>query len=104
MSECTTNLTWYLGKFIIGFTGILFVYINFLKENKKCCVCNTKMKKLLQKKKSEKMQDKRYLCGCNKPMQLMWDNDMVSMISINNFIKHKKFCPRSRCCTRRNSC
>ncbi|XP_011067134.1 PREDICTED: uncharacterized protein LOC105153783 [Acromyrmex echinatior] len=113
MPNCTTNLTWYLGKFIIGFTGILFLYISFLKENKKYCVCNTRMRELLQKQKSEKrpsrckcikgMQDKRYLCGCNKTMQLTWNDDMISTIS-NDFIKHKKSCPKSRCCTRRNSC
>ncbi|XP_011688006.1 PREDICTED: uncharacterized protein LOC105450070 [Wasmannia auropunctata] len=105
MPNCMINLTWYLGKFIIGFTGILFLYVNFLKENETIsCVCDTiRMRKLLGEK-SEKMQGKRYSCGCNKPMRLTWNGDMVPAIS-NDFIKHKKSCcTKSRCCTRRNSC
>ncbi|RLU21434.1 hypothetical protein DMN91_005807 [Ooceraea biroi] len=32
MPHCTTNFAWYLGKFLVGFAGVLFLYVGFLKE------------------------------------------------------------------------
>ncbi|KAL2743962.1 putative serine/threonine-protein kinase clkA [Vespula maculifrons] len=32
MPHCTTNFAWYLGKFLIGFTGMLILYMSFLKD------------------------------------------------------------------------
>ncbi|KAL6255751.1 hypothetical protein P5V15_012994 [Pogonomyrmex californicus] len=113
MPHCTTDLAWYLGKFIIGFTGILFLYVNFLKENEKSCVCDIKMRELLREK-SEKQpskckctkshceiytQNDNYLCECTKPV--MEDDNIISTV-LNEFIKHE-FCPGNRRC-RRNSC
>ncbi|KZC06558.1 hypothetical protein WN55_10469 [Dufourea novaeangliae] len=37
MPHCTNNFAWYLGKFIAGFTGMLFVYAVFFKENTNSC-------------------------------------------------------------------
>ncbi|XP_014470463.1 PREDICTED: uncharacterized protein LOC106742228 [Dinoponera quadriceps] len=78
MCDCTCDFAWYLGKFIVGFTGMLFLYVGFLRENKKSCVCGPRMRELLRQK-SEKRPDrcecgkgrenKRYPCGCNKPTQ-----------------------------------
>ncbi|XP_011861818.1 PREDICTED: uncharacterized protein LOC105558638 [Vollenhovia emeryi] len=112
MPNCTTNLTWYLGKFIIGFTGVLFLYVSFLKENERSCVCDIRMRELLREKNEKRLsrckcakgtQSKRYSCGCNKPQQLMRD-DITPAVS-NDINRHKKSVyPKSRCCARRNSC
>ncbi|KAL0100096.1 hypothetical protein PUN28_019511 [Cardiocondyla obscurior] len=99
MPNCMTNFTWYLGKFIIGFAGLLYLYTNFWKEKEKKCVCDVRLKELLRAK-NEEMQRKRYLCGCSKSMRLTRkDKAPVS----NDFIKHNKSDAKS-CYARRNSC
>ncbi|XP_012227663.1 uncharacterized protein [Linepithema humile] len=106
MPHCTTDFAWYLGKFIIGFTGMLFLYVSFLKENEKSCVCDARMRELLsqESEKSDRckcvegMRNKRYPCGCQKPM--IQDNNTIPVVA-NEYIKRS--CARSRCCIRRNS-
>ncbi|XP_029677730.1 uncharacterized protein LOC115244302 isoform X2 [Formica exsecta] len=110
MPHCTTNFAWYLGKFIIGFTAILYLYVGLLKENEKSCVCDARMRELLRQE-SEKRADRcgcakgmrniRYACGCNKPTRLLQDDDCMIPVIANEY--NKDNCARSRCCIRRNS-
>ncbi|CAK9822439.1 hypothetical protein ANTRET_LOCUS974 [Anthophora retusa] len=50
MPHCTTNFAWYLGKFIAGFTGMLFFYAVFLKERKYSCLCRARMRDFLRRR------------------------------------------------------
>ncbi|XP_072764974.1 uncharacterized protein [Anoplolepis gracilipes] len=108
MPHCTTNFLWYLGKFIIGFTGILFFYVGFLKENGKSCVCGARMRELLRQeneKRSDRcgcakgMQNTRYPCGCNRPISQ--DDECIGSVISNEY--NRGNCARSHCCIRRNS-
>ncbi|GAB1869756.1 hypothetical protein CAJAP_10835 [Camponotus japonicus] len=111
MPHCTTDFAWYLGKFIIGFTGILFLYVGFLKENEKSCVCGARMRELLRQE-NEKRPDRcgcakgvrniRYSCGCSKPTRLSQDerDDCMVLVIANEY--NKGNCAKNRC-IRRNS-
>ncbi|XP_034177246.2 uncharacterized protein LOC117602844 isoform X2 [Osmia lignaria lignaria] len=50
MPHCTTNFAWYLGKFIAGFTGMLFFYFGFLKEREYKCLCKARMREFVRRK------------------------------------------------------
>ncbi|XP_014609808.1 PREDICTED: probable serine/threonine-protein kinase clkA [Polistes canadensis] len=66
MPHCTTNFAWYLGKFIIGFTGMLILYMSFLKNKESTYPCKPEMRELLTGKKSEKRPGR---CECEEAMQ-----------------------------------
>ncbi|KOC59776.1 hypothetical protein WH47_09757 [Habropoda laboriosa] len=50
MPHCTTNFAWYLGKFIAGFTGMLFFYVVFLKEREYSCLCRARMREFFRRR------------------------------------------------------
>ncbi|XP_047369528.1 uncharacterized protein LOC124957008 isoform X2 [Vespa velutina] len=53
MPHCTTNFAWYLGKFLIGFTGMLILYMSFLKDKESTYPYKPGMKVPLAGKKSQ---------------------------------------------------
>ncbi|XP_012137376.1 uncharacterized protein LOC105662065 isoform X2 [Megachile rotundata] len=50
MPHCTSNFAWYLGKFIAGFTGMLFFYFGFLKEREYKCLCRARMREFMRRR------------------------------------------------------
>ncbi|XP_050590304.1 uncharacterized protein LOC126922095 isoform X3 [Bombus affinis] len=80
MPHCTDNFVWYLSKFIVGFTGMLFFYVVFLKEREYSCLCKPRARELLRRK-GEKRSDrcdcregaqiKTYACGCKKRLDMV---------------------------------
>ncbi|XP_016845795.1 uncharacterized protein LOC100679554 isoform X2 [Nasonia vitripennis] len=54
MPHCTRHLGWYVGKFLVGLTGMLFIYFNYLREKNFECVCPMRDRELARQKASEK--------------------------------------------------
>ncbi|XP_020295517.1 uncharacterized protein LOC109860664 isoform X2 [Pseudomyrmex gracilis] len=96
MQHCTANFAWYLGKFIVISAGMLVLYVGFLRESEKICVCHARIRELLRQE-FEKMRNKYYPCGCDKPIHLLQDDMAIA----NEHIV--RACAGSRCCARRNS-
>ncbi|XP_020295516.1 uncharacterized protein LOC109860664 isoform X1 [Pseudomyrmex gracilis] len=107
MQHCTANFAWYLGKFIVISAGMLVLYVGFLRESEKICVCHARIRELLRQefekeqrfrcKCAKGMRNKYYPCGCDKPIHLLQDDMAIA----NEHIV--RACAGSRCCARRNS-
>ncbi|XP_024939971.1 uncharacterized protein LOC112494231 isoform X2 [Cephus cinctus] len=107
MPHCTSNFAWYLGKFVLGFAGILFLYLGFVNEKDVTCICKARGREAARNNgagdphrclcRKGFRTTKTYACGCTR-----------RLLSKSDVRCTEKFKPESTaedgcCCTRRRA-
>ncbi|KAK0161117.1 hypothetical protein PV327_009629 [Microctonus hyperodae] len=112
MKHCTGNIGWYIGKFMLNISGILFIYWGFLKEKDIKCYCGAieresqrdpnKKENYQHKSQSRCLCRKRrgttYPCGCDRDVKknLIGKSNKLEMLQSEDIADDGKTCNCSR--------